>query len=70
VTRESFLAWLNGITPTKPFTLGDAAELHAMIRTALGANVFVDVYTTKGDKVHVRVDAPNLGLIERSIDVV
>jgi 1-aminocyclopropane-1-carboxylate deaminase/D-cysteine desulfhydrase-like pyridoxal-dependent ACC family enzyme len=65
VTRAEFHRWLDGITPTAPFTTGDAAELHAMIKTAL-PNAYVDVYTTRGDKVHILVDGEKV----RDLDVV
>jgi hypothetical protein len=64
VTRSELQRWLDGITPTAPFTLGDAAELHAMIKTAM-PNAYVDVYTTKGDTVHILVDGEKV----RDLDV-
>ncbi len=57
MTREAFRRWLDGITPTKPFTVADATELHAMIRAALAEwNVKIDVYTQRGQQVFIRVD--------------
>lgn len=65
MTRAELQRWLDGITPTKPFTLGDAAELHAMIKTAM-PDAHVDVYTTRGDKVHICIDGERV----RDLDVV
>ncbi len=55
MTRADFARWLDTVTVTKPFTIADAAELHGMIKAML-PNAYVDVYWTRGDKVHVRVD--------------
>ena len=65
MTRAEFQRWLDGVTPTKPFTLGDAAELHALVKAAF-PNAYVDVYTTSGDKVHICID----GVLVRDLDVV
>lgn len=51
-----FNAWLAGLACTRPFTVADATELKSMIKSMCGAKALVDVYTTNGDKVHVRVD--------------
>lgn len=51
----AFIAWLDSVKITAPFTLDDARALFAMIKSAV-PNARVDVYTTKGDVVHVRVD--------------
>lgn len=67
----SALAFLDTITCTKPFTVADARELHAMIHAALTPwpDTVVDVYTTSGDIVYVRIDTFR-GTIERRINVV
>lgn len=55
VTIAEYRRWLKGITPTKPFTFGDAGELQAMIRSALGPSAKVEVYTQRGDEVFITV---------------
>ena len=55
MTREELERWLAGITCTRPFTCADARELFDLIHGALGKAV-VDVYTTSGREVHVRVE--------------
>lgn len=55
MTAREFEAWLKSITCTAPFTIGDAAELKTLIK-ACAPDALVDVYTARGDKVHVRVD--------------
>lgn len=68
VDFTAFTAWLVGVACTKPFTVADADELRKMIKKQL-PKAIVDVYYTRGDKVHVRVqDGDNL--VERAIDVV
>lgn len=68
MTGDAFIEWLGSVTCTKPFTLADAAELKAMIKAAV-VDGKVDVYTTKGDKVHVRIETPR-GVLTRDLDVV
>ncbi len=51
-----FNAWLAGLACTSPFTVADATELKTMIKAMCGDKALVDVYTTRGDTVHVRVD--------------
>lgn len=65
------LAWLDTTRCTKPFTVDDARELHTMIHQALTPwpDTVVDVFTTRGDKVFVRVETVK-GVVERTIDVV
>lgn len=55
MTRSEFRAWLNSVVVTHPFTLADARDLYTLVKSVV-PNAFVDVYTTKGDVVHVRVD--------------
>lgn len=65
VTRPELLKWLDTITCTRPFSIADAAELKAMINGAL-PGVKVDVYSPRGDVVHVQLD----GVTVRNISVV
>lgn len=65
---SDFITWLESVTCTRPFTCADAAELKAMIKATVLDGV-VDVYTTKGDKVHVRIETPR-GVLARDIDVI
>lgn len=51
-----FNAWLAGLVCTNPFTVDDAIELKAMIKSMCGEKALVDVYTQRGDRVFVRVD--------------
>lgn len=60
---------LKGITCTKPFTPLDARALHMLIHTSLPESGAVDVYTTRGDVVYVRVETSS-GAIERELPVV
>ncbi len=68
MTRGQLNTWLNGVTCTRPFTCADARELYTMIKNAL-PNAFVEVYTTRGDKVHVRIGDPSSKFV-RALDVV
>lgn len=58
-------AKLGGITCTAPFTLTDAAELFALVKSTF-PNAYVDVYWTRGDVVHVCVD----GVLVRDLPIV
>jgi hypothetical protein len=71
VNTDAFLTWLETVQCTKPFTLADAAELHALIHNALTPwpDTVVDVYTTTGDVVHVRVETYR-GVLLREIPIV
>lgn len=60
---------LKGVTCTKPFTPLDARALHMLIHTSLPGSGAVDVYTTRGDLVYVRVETEN-GTIARELPVV
>lgn len=69
----TFAAWLDSIQCTAPFTDKDAAALYGMIHDAFAGSArraIVDVYTTSGDKVFIRVVTPNDVVLERTIDVV
>lgn len=62
-------AFLDGLTCTRPFTIADATALHGLIHTVLAGAVvacIVDVYTTNGDAVHVRVETPR-GVVTRDL---
>lgn len=67
MTPDQFVRWLEGVKLTAPFTLADASELKAMIKTAV-PDASVDIHAPHGDKVFVRV-ATERGEIERVIDV-
>lgn len=60
-------AFLDGLTCTRPFTIADATALHGLIHTVL-AGAVVDVYTTKGDAVHVRVETPR-SVVTRDLQI-
>ena len=66
-----FVDWLASVSCTKPFTIADARELHALIHAhpALDKAAKVDVYTTRGDVVHVRVETSR-GILERNLPIV
>ncbi len=66
---SSLAAWLDTVTCTKPFTVPDAKELKALVDQFAGPEALVDVYTTRGDKVHVRVQFRDT-VIARDLDVV
>lgn len=70
MTIAAYRRWLKGITPTKPFTVGDAGELQAMIRGALGPTAKVEVYTQRGDKVFITVWGLGDEPIKDELDVV
>lgn len=71
MTGVDFVGWLEGVTCTKPFTCADAAELHALVHQMLTPwpDTVVDVHTTRGDVVHVRVETVR-GVIERDLPIV
>lgn len=70
MSGAEFVAWLEGITCTSPFTVLDARAFHMMIHTTLAQpGAKVDVYTTKGDVVHVRVETER-GVILRDLPIV
>lgn len=69
VNANALIAWLDTVTCTDPFTIADARELKAMVDQFAGPEALVDVYTTKGDKVHVRVQFHDT-VIVRDLDVV
>jgi hypothetical protein len=62
--------WLDGVTATKPFTPADAKELSMLIHAMKPGGLIVDVYTTRGDVVHVRVEEVGNATIERELPVV
>lgn len=66
---DEFIAWLESVTLTKPFTLSDALELRTMIKHALADAVSVEVVGIHAVRVHVRIETPR-GVLERDIDVV
>lgn len=66
---DAFRQWLHSVVTTSPFTIADALELKAMIKAFVGDASLVDVYTTDGAQVFVRVQLGSL-VIERVIDVV
>lgn len=71
--KQSFKAWLDGVTITAPFTLVDAQALYGMIHSAFAASPrrpIVDVHAPHGGKVYVRVVTPDDVVLERTIDVV
>ena len=55
MTPDQFVRWLEGVKLTAPFTIADASELKAMIKTALGSDTIVEVHTlgSSTDKVFV-----------------
>lgn len=61
-------AWLDTVCATKPFTVADAKELHKLIKIS-APEALVDVYTTKGDVVHVRVETER-GVLTRDLRLV
>lgn len=71
VSGPDFIGWLESIRCTSPFTIVDAKELHRIIHEVLTPwpDTVVDVYTTSGDVVHVRVETYR-GVIKRDFDVV
>lgn len=54
MTRSDLHRLLDGLTCTRPFTLEDARALYTLIKH-VAPNAYVDVYTTRGDAVHVCV---------------
>ena len=69
--KDLFIVWLETVQCTKPFTCADAKELHTIIHNSIPASVpaKVDVYTTKGDVVHVRVELDQR-VVERELPIV
>ena len=66
--NPAFLACLNAVRCTAPFTCADAKAFYDLIRGLLGEDARIDVFTRLGDKVFVRVESPR-GIFERAIDV-
>lgn len=64
----SFFEWLNSVECTAPFTVHDCRALYAMIRPQVDKDAKVDVYTTRGDEVIVRVETAR-GTLTRTIPV-
>lgn len=62
------LSWLDSVQCTKPLTLADARELKAALNSAV-PGALVDVYWTRGDRMHVRVEAAGK-IYMRSFDAV
>lgn len=52
--RDGFPAWLDGMTATKPFTIADCTELHAMLKKDMPTCAAIDVCF---DETHVHVRA-------------
>lgn len=52
--RDGFPAWLDGMTATKPFTIADCTELHAMLKKDMPGFAAIDVCF---DDTHVHVRA-------------
>lgn len=52
--RDGFPAWLDTMTATKPFTIADCTELHAMLKKDMPGFAAIDVCF---DDTHVHVRA-------------
>lgn len=64
----SFFDWLSSVDCTAPFTVDDCKALYDLIKPQVDKDAKVDVYTTRGDEVVVRIETPK-GIVQRAIPV-
>lgn len=70
-STDPLIVWLEGVTPTTPFTVEDAKEFYDLIKNAAGVDSKVEVHGTdhRFTRVHVLIRR-GANVIDRIIDVV